>query len=396
MKMTKSFTLILLILLFLTSCTSVEDRAENTLKEFLNDLSKITDSQKNSSYELSYQLNSALNNLSKNKSSELAELSNIKDKELFESLFDLESINEYKSLKEVLTNVNLVLLDKIKDKTWIDKETKHSNSLFQINENTFSFLNLNNKFDYKILDGNIICDNQNIFLDLNNESLFIINKNGDKREFQEATGDETVFGRWKNTNTSGGKYNGSGIILNEDGKGIEYGYKWQPITYSVSGKKINTIKRYKNAWGDADVDKNNYTVLNNNRIRISLGAIFVRIRSKGPNDLNYIFNGDFENPNKKSIKVEYSNNSTNNMSSSKSQNWDKVLNKYDDYTDEYIKYYNKAKNGDISALQEYPKLMQKAEELQKSLAKAQNDNSLTSKQINKMTKIQTKILNAIK
>lgn len=393
--MKKTFTLILLISLFLTSCTSVENRAENTLKEFSNDLSKITDSQKSSSYELSKLLNNALNNLRKNKSSELAELSDTKDKELFESLFDLETIGEYTTLREVLTNENLVLLKKIKDKMWIDKETKHSNSLFQINEDTFSFLNLNNKFDYKILDGNIICDNQNIFFELDNESLYIINENGDKREFQEAKDDETVLGRWKNTNTSGGKYNGMGIILKEDGKGIEYGYNWQPITYSVSGKKINTIKRYKNAWGDSDVDKNNYTILNNNRLRISLGATFARIRSKGPNDLNYIFNGDFENPNKKTIKVEYSDKSTNEIATS-SKDWNKILDDYDDYIDEYIKYYKKAKNGDTSALQEYPKLMEKAETLQKSLDKASKDNSLSSEQISRLTKIQSKIINAIK
>lgn len=80
--------------------------------------------------------------------------------------------------------------------------------------------------------------------------------------------------------------------------------------------------------------------------------------------------------------------------SSGSKNWDKVLDDYEAYVDKYLKFLKKANEGDMSAMSEYPGLMQKAQDLEKSLGKAQKDNSLSAKQITRMTKIQTKMLNA--
>lgn len=391
--MKNCYLLTLLITIFLSSCTSVEDRVENVLKNFSSKLNEIKNPEKISPYELGNKINQALQKLNNEKQKELIELTDLKDKELFESLFNIESIETYANLREILTTKNLEILKKIKGKFWIDKETSHPKSIFKMDENSLSFLNLKNKFPYKISNGNIICDNQNIYFDLNEKSLFIYNYKGEKKEFIEAKRADIIITKWKNQNTTL-----SGIELKKGGKGISFGNnfgKWKYLTYKLSGKIINTSRKYL-VWGNIDVDKYKYTYLNENVIKHEYGAIYYRLKSKGPNNLDYIFSTDYNNPNKKTTKIEYTNNTTNNMSSSKSQNWDKVLNKYDDYTDEYIKYYNKAKNGDMSALQEYPKLMQKAEELQKSLAKAQNDNSLTSKQINRMTKIQTKMLNAIK
>ena len=85
---------------------------------------------------------------------------------------------------------------------------------------------------------------------------------------------------------------------------------------------------------------------------------------------------------------------TEKKASSGSQNWDNVLNDYDKYVDEYIKFYKKAIKGDQSALSEYPALMQKATDLQTTLAKAQQDNNLSVAQVSRMSNIAMKLVQA--
>jgi hypothetical protein len=79
-------------------------------------------------------------------------------------------------------------------------------------------------------------------------------------------------------------------------------------------------------------------------------------------------------------------------SADNSNSWDKILNDYEKFADEYIKLLKKAQAGDMSALSEYPSVLEKAESLSNQLASAGSD--LTSKQLAKFTKIQTKIANA--
>lgn len=58
-------------------------------------------------------------------------------------------------------------------------------------------------------------------------------------------------------------------------------------------------------------------------------------------------------------------------SSSGSEDWDALLNSYESYVDKYISYMKKAANGDMSALSEYPSLMQKAQDYNSKLQNAQ-------------------------
>ena len=71
-----------------------------------------------------------------------------------------------------------------------------------------------------------------------------------------------------------------------------------------------------------------------------------------------------------------------------------MLDDYDEYVTEYIKFYKKAMKGDNSALAEYPAMMEKATKLSESMTEAQNDNKLSAAQIARMMKIQTKMLQA--
>lgn len=78
--------------------------------------------------------------------------------------------------------------------------------------------------------------------------------------------------------------------------------------------------------------------------------------------------------------------------SSSTDEWDAVLDDYEDYYDQYIKLLEKAKDGDISAMTEYVEMLEKAQSLGEKLSKAQGD--LTAKQVSRFMKIQQKLLNA--
>jgi hypothetical protein len=95
--------------------------------------------------------------------------------------------------------------------------------------------------------------------------------------------------------------------------------------------------------------------------------------------------------------VAYSHNSSADNSSvnstSGSEDWDKILNDYDDYTNQYISLLKKSKNNDASAISEYPAMMEKANELGNSLQKGKNQ--LSTSQMNRMVQIQTKLMTAV-
>lgn len=89
-----------------------------------------------------------------------------------------------------------------------------------------------------------------------------------------------------------------------------------------------------------------------------------------------------------------SNESSENVASSGSEDWDEMLDDYEEYVDEYIKFYKKAMKGDNSAMSDYPAMMEKATALQTSMGNAQSNNELSTTQIQRMMKIQTKMANA--
>lgn len=74
-------------------------------------------------------------------------------------------------------------------------------------------------------------------------------------------------------------------------------------------------------------------------------------------------------------------------------NYDKMLDDYEAYVEQYIKFYKKAMKGDNSALTEYPSLMEKAAKFGEELEQAQGE--MTPKQIKRMAEIQTKMIKGI-
>ncbi len=81
-------------------------------------------------------------------------------------------------------------------------------------------------------------------------------------------------------------------------------------------------------------------------------------------------------------------------STATSQNdWDAVLDEYEEYIDKYLKLYKKAQAGDVSAATEYASLLEKAQSLSEKLSNASGD--LTPAQASRFAKLQQKIANAM-
>lgn len=75
--------------------------------------------------------------------------------------------------------------------------------------------------------------------------------------------------------------------------------------------------------------------------------------------------------------------------SNKSAETDAALDSYEDYVDEYIVFLKKAQKGDASAMQQYPILMQKANEMNSKIHGMSNE--FNSKQLARLTKIAMKL-----
>ena len=75
-----------------------------------------------------------------------------------------------------------------------------------------------------------------------------------------------------------------------------------------------------------------------------------------------------------------------------SQDWEALLDSYEQYVDKYILCMKKAAKGDMSALSEYPDLMEKAQEFSDKMSGAQGD--MSASQWARYLKITTKMTTA--
>lgn len=103
-------------------------------------------------------------------------------------------------------------------------------------------------------------------------------------------------------------------------------------------------------------------------------------------------NSSLEKNNVSSYSSSISNTVSSSKSSSGTENWDKILDSYEKYIDQYIKLLKKAQNGDMSAMSEYVEMMEKATDLAEKIENADND--LSTSQMSRFLKLQTKLANA--
>ncbi len=80
------------------------------------------------------------------------------------------------------------------------------------------------------------------------------------------------------------------------------------------------------------------------------------------------------------------------VSASDSEDWDELLESYEEYVDKYISYLKKASKGDMTALSEYPALMQKAQNFSDRMKNAES--SMSASQWARYNKITMKMLEA--
>lgn len=78
--------------------------------------------------------------------------------------------------------------------------------------------------------------------------------------------------------------------------------------------------------------------------------------------------------------------------SSNGEDWDSLLDSYEEYVDMYISLLKKASSGDMSAVSEYTSYMSKAQEISQKMADATS--KLSPAQLNRFNKINQKMLQA--
>lgn len=86
------------------------------------------------------------------------------------------------------------------------------------------------------------------------------------------------------------------------------------------------------------------------------------------------------------------NDNTDSSYSSGSEDWDALLDSYEQYVDKYISFAKKAAKGDMNALSEYPALLQKAQNLSKKLQNAKGE--MSPSQLERYARISNKLLQA--
>ena len=89
---------------------------------------------------------------------------------------------------------------------------------------------------------------------------------------------------------------------------------------------------------------------------------------------------------------DYDSDDDSDTSSSGSEDWDALLASYESYVDKYISYVKKAAKGDMTALAEYPSLMEKAQEYSEKLEKAKG--AMSASQWARYNKITMKMMKA--
>lgn len=102
---------------------------------------------------------------------------------------------------------------------------------------------------------------------------------------------------------------------------------------------------------------------------------------------------EFEKEMQEMDKEVSSNNSSD--SSSDSNDIDQMLTDYEEFTDEYIAMYKKSLEGDVSAMSDYPDVLEKAQGLEQKLKDVEKTNKLTKSQIKRMNNIAMKYLDAM-
>lgn len=128
------------------------------------------------------------------------------------------------------------------------------------------------------------------------------------------------------------------------------------------------------------------------RLTDELDGLESEMSSNQKRKYEYIKNRTYDDYSDNDIEADNSQ-SQNRSNNGGSSNWDDLINSYEKYVDRYIVYLKKAQNGDMSAMSEYTKLLEEANNYFAKLEKAKGD--LTPSQLNRLNQINIKKLEAL-
>lgn len=327
----------------LYSCSSPEKKAKKIVGKFQTSLEQIVSDAPNlNAYELSKQIQASKATFDLEVSDASQKIEDSEKSDIFDDIVEIDNIEIYQKLLQELTNKNLAALKNIQDKKWINKATVNVESIFSVNSQNISFANLNKKFDYSIVDGNIVfdeeCETSPIFFILKDGVLTLRNSKDETVEYREAKFEDMVQGKWRNSN-----FYDDGVIFKSEGKGSYYGDAAKNITYTLGTNRINVFIPASKFFGS---DTRNYSYNpSTDKITLDHGARYNRAQDKGPDCLTFLFDGNKENADSEKPKVSYSSSES---SGDSNNNWDKIIDEYEVLLDKYLVAAKKAKAGDVT------------------------------------------------
>jgi hypothetical protein len=383
--MKKLKTLLSIITLFISSCSPpIEERGTEFINEFSQSIYSIENTD--AMNDIAYELNSAIASISQDKEYFISN-EDLDEKQiaLLDRITKYDTIPRYIELTHYLDARNQTVLKFAEGTTWLcqNENPKKQLGLLRIEDGQITLLNRHKsyeiKYDEKLhsfineIDDEFLLDNidGDLIVYFNYENPFIL---------KEATPQEKTMGNWVGKITYYGETTKLNLKLNENGSGTISTINGSYSIFSI-GQNGNSFY-FKEKGGE----KYSFTLKENKLYLTSPYKItFSRTDTKQSIEFADIFNKpEFTQP---STSTNATSNNTSNASMNNNGDWDKMLDDYEDYIDQYIILYKKAIKGDQSAILEYPQMLAKASSLQSSMLKAQGNNQLSVKQLNRLSTI---------
>ena len=218
---------------------------------FSKNLTSIENVDELSAYELNEQMEKAYVKMEEARNKVRLSLTKDEQKELFDNAFDLNKVDVYNALLETLTDKNLKSLEQVKGKWWINLKTKDFRTIFKLDNQNISFLNLENKLPYGIVDGRIIFEEKDhvgaLFFELQDSVLLIRTTDGTTVKYKEAnTIEDLILGSWYGDGYEYRSFRldfkGNNMLTVSQGASSD-----EPEKYEVKGAKIK-LKYGKTPW----------------------------------------------------------------------------------------------------------------------------------------------------
>ena len=164
--------------------------------------------------------------------------------------------------------------------------------------------------------------------------------------------------------------------------------------FKIPDTDLKKIKEMLNNGNIGDTKTVTFSWGHYNKYKDDLAAIFNETASFEIIDDNFLEKEEAEEETSTTYQSQAAgnNNTASKGTTSTKNDWDQILDEYDNFVDKYISLLKKSSSGDMSAMTEYLEYMEKAQDLADQLSEAEDD--MTSAQMARYMKIMTKMANA--